>query len=189
MRLPNSHTHVLYHQALRCVAFRLPLDVPMSSAMVEGVLGLRYGLIGATAVFPMLQEGFDRQGDVPTYLATEFPAAVERHLLQEVDANLRKRGILVSSERIRDMVAFCMNVFLNAVERKMSLPNALAETADAFAEHYNRTIARGVPLWQRPGLKQKLDDQAKHTLRFCGNFFQRRLHDLEEVPEIALLGE
>ena len=189
MRPIDYRVDTAYMQALHCVEFRLPRDIKLPHDAYGLALGLRYGLIGAAATHQLLlSAGPDEEGAVRT-AAAGWKDHVSEHLRSHLVPRLPARALPVDPEQVGDYAGSVMEIYLSIFHRACGLGVCLEEAGRAFASRHKPAIRRGWPWFRFRKAHEVFRHTTSESVRFAGLFFERRQADLEEVQEIALLGE
>lgn len=179
-----------YLQALRCVEYRLPkISVLRAPAYLLSV-ALRYGLTGAAATYHLLLSASDVEDEVRVVtLSQAWPDMVTEHVRQSMRHRLPFQTDLFVAESVGQLSYQPISNALRLIRLGSSLDQALAVAADVFAREYRKIVVSGAPLLKRGKLRHEFCTISENSVAFALNFFDRRQAELEEVPEIALIGE
>lgn len=173
-------------QALRCVEYRLPTKYELSNRPLAMALGLRYGLVGcSTAYHLLMSENPLSEGKVKSHL-TELPAHLASHI-ETLPPAFRAR--LAGHERRAVTAAMdVLELYVPQYRWLFALDLSLSMIIDQFCQINKAEIAGG-GLFGRMRSRREFMNAANESFGFALSFFERRLADLDELPEIALLGE
>ncbi len=180
---------VEFAQALRCVEYRLPNGDGMRSAAYLATLALRYGLMGAAATHHLLSSTDPDEEPYVLESVIAWPKMVAKHVAIELvhrlpHPNRNDASLLLAKWARRPLV-----ITLPLYRRLYPLEVCLEAAIDDFISEFERTISEGCLLWNRRKAFHRFMDDACQSAQYAINFFERRQFGLEEVPEIALLGE
>ena len=189
MRPIEHRTDLTFNQALKCVSYRLPMRSGLKSPAVELSLGLRYGLMGAAAAHHLLLSCPDQ--DEQSLLGHLFcyGELVSDHVREQV-----KDGYYAFSDkglpgRIGELAREPLMSYLPLYKRLCPLELCLSVACDEFALAHQAQILSGWNLLTRRRARREFQAISDQSYGYALCFFERRQVDLDEVPEIALLGE
>ena len=189
MRPIEQITDQTFTQAMRCVGYRLPLDPEAKPSTMELCLGLRYGLIGVSAAHHLLLSCPDRDERRLVGYLRNFGSLVEEHVQNEVMPILPFRPDSGFAERIGRFAREPIVSYLPLYRRMCPLELCLSVIAEEFALIHRSTILAGKMLFGRTAARRDFQKISDESFGFALCFFERRQAGLEEVREIALLGE
>jgi hypothetical protein len=178
-----------YLQALRCVEFRVP---PLAKLQKQGyvlTLGLRYGLIGIAATFQLLETANSEDEKVVMDLARSWPRLVEDHVRFETHRQVPFPCDAIFPVAVSRCAERPLRLALPLLRRLCPLDSCLAEATEQFIAENRYGIRLNWPLFRRRQALKEFRRHAELSTGYALHFFERRQYDLEEVPEIALLGE
>ncbi|WP_144241179.1 hypothetical protein [Fimbriimonas ginsengisoli] len=174
---------------MRCVAYRLPKGNRLKETGILLTLGLRYGLVGAASVHHLLRCSRREEERQVMDSAATWPGIVAEHVRSEAAPILGLPVSMEVGEQVGKWARYVLRVAVPLYHRLCPLEMSLSTAADDFVLDHSKEIRQG---WN-PFLVRRGDRlfraEADRSINFAINFFERRQHDLEEVPEIALLGE
>ncbi|HVT10899.1 MAG TPA: hypothetical protein VHE55_01425 [Fimbriimonadaceae bacterium] len=178
-----------FAQALLCVEYRLPPPGGFKAPGYIFALGMRYGLIGMAASHHLLvtSEVYEEIRVLATIDC--WPDFVEDHLRAVVGRRLP----FATNSSIPDLVGrvagLPLRSYLPLYRRLCPLSSALKIVADAICRDNRAMIFEGWPWFRRKAALRVFEASVEESKDFAMHFFERREADLEEVPEIALIGE
>jgi len=176
-------------QGLRCVQFRLPNSYALTPQGYVCALGLRYGLIGAAAAFYGLEiASLTEERDLKNVFQY-WPVMVAEHFAQEVAYRLPFQVETGTATLVGRLSGAPLRVGLALRKQFLPLQRVLEIATDIFLRDHKTDISSGLWLFKRPRLRKNFRTAAEDSIRFSVHFFERRRSGLEEVSEIALLGE
>jgi len=178
-----------FHEALRCVECRLPKTKALKENGRLLGLGLRYGAIGAAAVYHLLLSANEDEERLVVNSAISWPTLVVDHFRREVLVRLPFAVGPEVPEQIGRWAQHFVQRALPLFQRFYPLEAGLTITVDEFAGKYTKEIQSGWNLLLSRRAKNVFRADALTSVRYAVNFFERRQLDLQEVPEIALLDE
>ncbi|MBI3721281.1 MAG: hypothetical protein HY248_01905, partial [Fimbriimonas ginsengisoli] len=177
-------------QALRCVEYRLPKTYILRAPAYLLAMSLRYGLMGAAA-----SRFLEQFAETPSErrriadLAHGWAEMVEEHVRQVT----RHRLPFAANPSVGTTVGLLADQPVSAALRLgpscPDLDRLLTVSSDEFARLYRKPILAGVSLLRRWKTTQEFRRLAQMSIHFAINFHERRQAGLDEVPEIALIGE
>lgn len=176
-------------QALRCVEYRIPSSSTLKREGNAAFLGLRYGLIGAAAAHHLLVSATDDEELSLNSCLRHWAPMVSDHLRWEV-------GQRVLQNRDEDIAALVgalakepIDIFVALHRRMCPLDMSLSVACDDYCQRHDQDIIAGWSWLQRRKARREFGRLAEQSYDFALMFFERRQAGLEELPEIALLGE
>jgi hypothetical protein len=190
MRSIRQRADKEFLQALKCVEYRVPDSGQFRPKGFLLAVALRYGLVGSAVSHHLLLET-DSIDELPVLdsIARCWPSHVEKH----VDTELRHRLAVDDEPRIPELVAQWarrpLQIAVPLYRRMCPLEVCLEMATDDFLVAHTKEIEEGWGWWNRKKALRNFSEEAKRSVTFAMNFFERRSLDLDEVPEIALLGE
>lgn len=189
MKSIQSKTQRALEQALDGASFHVPWSEASSAESWLALVGLRYGLFTCAAFHALLA---DAQSDDEIWVLdslTEVAGPVAEHFTKHVLPHA-PAGIDPSSAwRAGEMAQLVTDDYAPLFHRVPGLELALGLTTESFCEARMRSVLATYPVWQRLAAKKRFQGAVHASLRFAQSHYERRLLDLQEVPEIALLGE
>lgn len=190
MKPIEERADAAYMQALMCVEHRCRNVGSLRGSAYLLALALRYGLVGAAATHHVLMNTGDTTEERWAYeLALKFPEMVEEHMRHFVRYRLPFH-IDYRVPRITGELAYQPVSTINRLYAyNYPLDRSLRAAAEQFTQDQKKALLKGVPFFQRRKVMQEFTAIAHQSVTFALNFFERRSYNLEELPEIALLGE
>jgi len=190
MKRIDKDVGAAYLGALQCVEFRVPTQGGLKSPAYLLSVALRYGLVGAAATHHLLLEA-DSETEVQQILdaAARWPDMVEEHLVQFVAAKL---PVAISPQMpymIGRLSYRPLSAAISEFEFFTPIGHTLRAIATRFSKDYRRAMFVRCPLWQRRKTLAEFSTLSEKSVYYAINFFERRQASLDEVAEIALIGE
>lgn len=179
-----------YMMALRCVEFRIPAGSAMRTPAYLLALGLRYGLVGAAATHHLLLDSRD-EDEMQEVLdaATCYPDMVEEHLVQFVEEKLPV-SIQPEAPYMIGRIAYRpLSLAVASFDKFVPIDVTLQRVARSFGRENKRAMFVGTPILRRRRTLAEFQVVAEKSALYALNFFERRQAELEEVPQIALIGD
>jgi hypothetical protein len=189
MRPIEYRTDTDFQQALRCVAYRLPKRDTLKESGRLLALGLRYGLLGAAAIHHLLLSASEDEERQVLDSAASWPQMVAEHVRSDTAPRLGFPPEPDIALRVGRWSQYILQVAVPLYKRLCPLEVCLSVAADDFITDHSRDIRQGWNLFLRGRAERLFREDTDNAVGYALNFFERRQHDLEEVPEIALLGE
>jgi hypothetical protein len=178
-----------FDQALRCVEFRVPRQGDLRENGYALAVALRYGLMGAAAVHHLLLSTNDEDERLVLESAKCWSRIVNEHFRASMRDRLPIEIEGPMADSIGTISVLPIQISLHLYRRLCPAETCLATACHEFVAHHRDGIRRG---WGWLGKRQAdraFQDSAETSLTMACRFFQRRQHGLDEVREIALLGE
>ncbi len=178
-----------FSQALLCVECRLPSPEGFKAPGYIFALGMRYGLIGLAASHHLLvtSEGYEEIRVLATIDC--WPDLVEEHLRMAVGRRLPFATNSMIPELVGRIAGLPLRSYLPLYRRLCPLSSALKIVADAIAGDNRAMIFEGWPWFRRKAALRVFEASLEGSKDYAMHFFERREAEVEEVPEIALIGE
>lgn len=189
MRPIEYRTDLNFMQALRCVEYRLPRQGSMHRSAYMHAVGLRYGLMGAAASHFLLLGARDDEEMPLMESIANWPLAVEEHFRWEVMTRLPLDPTPLLPTNLANQAYMPVVTYLDMYRRLCPLDECLNSAVDRYVKENADEIRSGWSLFANPRPMRDFKETARESVRFALLFFERRQAGLEEVPEIALLGE
>lgn len=189
MKPIEEQADLAFLQALRAVEYRVPRDENLKRSAQVLALSLRYGLMGMAATHHLLSTSDPEDEFEILTLMDEYTCAIEDHVRFEVADRLPftlSPGLptmigRLASEPLRD--------YIPLYRRFCPLNHALHVTSAIFSTQHRDAICEG---WFWPIRSRAIPHfhrSVAESIVFAQLFFERRQADLDELPEIALIGE
>lgn len=178
-----------FAQALRCVRYRLPSQDGFRPQGYLFVLGVRYGFIGLAAGHHLLTTS--RVHEEPWLLRSieSWPDLVEDYVRCELPHHL-PLGAPANAAHVVGRISYLpIRSYLPLYRRLCPISRALELISGALVAENKGLITEGWPWFRRKSAVRAAGSSLEESTSFALNFFERRQSDLEEVPEIALIGE
>jgi hypothetical protein len=180
---------IAFMQALRCVEFRIPKLGRLKRPGYLVALGLRYGMIGVAASHHLLITADDDEEVELLDLIASFPRMVEDHVRWDVEHRLPIETSKMLPIYLAKLSAHPLEIYFPLYRRLCPLDHCLNHVIDAYTREHDSAIRDGWNLFQRRRAMKDFQDAAEQSATYAKHFFERRQADLDEVPEIALIGE
>jgi len=178
-----------YRQALRCLEFRIPKVGELKSEGYALALGLRYGLIGAAATHHLLLSSNTEEERYVFESALGWPQVVADHVRHEIAHRLPYDAEGDYPELIGRLAQRPIETTVPLYRRMSPLDACLRTACEEYTQENLPEIRAGWPWLKWRRAMEEFRGHSEESIRYATCFFERRLHDLEEVREIALLGE
>lgn len=189
MKPIEYRSDIAYLQALRCVEYRMP---PLGALRKQGyvlTLGLRYGLMGIAATYHLLETA---NGDEERFVLAStrsWPRIVEEHVRFELMNRIPFSVDIAFPVTVSRSAERPLRIALPLLQRLCPLESCLHESAEQYISENSFGIKLHWPWLKRRAAVREFRRYAQESLTFALHFFERRQYELDEVPEIALLGE
>ncbi len=189
MKPIEYRSDIEFVQALRCVEYRVPR---MSQLRKQGyilTLGLRYGLVAVAATFHLLETASEDDERTILNSTRSWPQIVEDHVRFEMLNRMpfpvdNSFPVAVSRSAERPL-----RIAMPMLRRLPPLEDCLEEVCERYIVENLYGIRANWPWYYRRAAVNEFRRHTRESVAFALRFFERRVVDLEEVPEIALLGE
>ncbi|MGV3615864.1 MAG: hypothetical protein ACO1SV_11065 [Fimbriimonas sp.] len=189
MRPIEYRTDIDFRQALRCVEFRIaPLRQLRPRGFTLG-LGLRYGLVGTAAVHHLLQGATPEEERAVLESAIGWSQVVTDHIQHMAIGRLPMEVQTDVADHIGRLAQLPVHSAVPLLRRHCPLEVCLQIGVDDFIQSHRQDIRQGWGWFKGRSGERLFADLAAASMTVATNFHARRSFDLEEVREIALLGE
>lgn len=189
MRPIDEKVDVNFMQALRCAGHRLPGGYGLKRTGYSHALGLRYGLIGASAAHHLLMHCERGEEHDVLGLVHQWPVMVEEHVRWAIVPRLDFRPSTAFPSLVARLAYRPLQAYLGLYRRLCPIDQALRIAHDSYVDEHPAAAFDGWPIWMRSKAVKRFYHAAEDSLRYARGFFERREMDIDEVPEIALLDE
>lgn len=189
MRPIEYRTDVDFQQALRCAEYR-PVRTPHLKG--NGLLlayALRYGVVGSAAIHHLLITSDAEEERLVLDAALSWARVVSDHFRHELAPRLEMEADGALAAQVGQWSQNAIQVAVPLYRRLCPLEVCLTVASEDFALDFAREIRRGWNVFLRGRAQRAFEREAEASVRFALGFYERRRYDLDEVPEIALLGE
>jgi hypothetical protein len=178
-----------FTQALRCVQFRLPRSNGFRAPGYVLALGVRYGMIGMAASHHLLVTSEEHEEPSMISMIECWPNLVEDHVRWDMIHRLPFTTNSNVPHLIGRISALPLRAYLPLYERLYPLSKSLELVGEALIAENKGMIFEGWNWFRRRTALKLFMETMKDTEEFAMNFFDRRQADVDEVAEIALIGE
>jgi len=189
MKPIDEKVDVNFMQALRCVTYRLPQRYDLRRTGYAFALGLRYGLIGAATSHHLLVNCEATEEHQVLGLVHHWPAMVEEHVRWAVIPRLPFQPSPAFPSLVGRLAYRPLQSYLALYRRLCPLEQALHIATEIYVQDHPSAAHEGWPWWARAKAVRRYREASEDSIRFTQRFFDRQELDLEEVAEIAILGE
>lgn len=189
MRPIEERVDFVFLQALRCVEYRIPRPEGMRRPGLLLALGMRYGLMGAAAAHYLILSATESESVELGELFRGWPSMVEDHVRYDV----RHRLPFPSSDAMPMLLGRLakrpLQIHLSQHPELVPVHRCLEIVAEEFSREHEAAICADWPFYLRARAKRTFDAVGRESLNFACRFYERREYGIEEVPEIALIGD
>jgi hypothetical protein len=189
MKPIQERAELALYQGLKCVQFRLLNRTPLKPKAYTHGLALRYGLIGTAAAFYALETADSQEERELRNIFLHWPAMVSEHFAREVAYRLPFQTSDENALCIGKLAGTPLRLGLNLRRQFLPLQRVLEITGDRFQADHRSEILSDSWLLARPKINKFFRLATEESIQFSLAFFDRRRCGLEELSEIALLGE
>ena len=190
MRRIEQKVGETYLMALRCVEYRIPKPGDLRTPAYLLSVARRYGLVGAAATHHLLLDARD-EDEMQDVLDSAgcFPDMVEEHLVQFVERKLPVLMVPEAPYMIGRIAYRPLSVAIASFDQFIPIDVSLRRMSINFGRENRRAMYVGTPLLRRRRTLAEFQLVAEKSLFYALNFFERRQADLEEVAQIAMIGD
>ncbi len=180
---------LVFWQALRCVEYRLPRQSELRRPGFLLALGLRYGLMGAAAAHHLILTATEAEAEDLGECFRTWPSMVEDHLRYEV----RHRLPFATSDAMPMLLGRLakrpLQIHLSQHPELVPVRRCLEIVVEEYTKEHEGALAADWPFFLRNRARRLFEDASRQSLGFALRFYERRECGIEEVPEIALIGD
>jgi hypothetical protein len=145
--------------------------------------------MGIAATFHLLETANSEDERFVLNSTRSWPRIVEDHVRFEIVNRIPFTVDLAFPVAVSRCAERPLRIALPLLQRLCPLENCLEEAADRYISENKYGIRMNWPWYKRRAALREFRRHTQDSLRFAMQFFERRQLDLEEVPEIALIGE
>lgn len=189
MRPIDERVDLVFLQALRCVEFRIPRDTGLKRPGEVLSLGLRYGLMGAAAAHYLILTSTEAEAEELGDLFTAWPAMVEDHVRWEVRHRLEFKASDAMPMLLGRLAKRPLQIHLSQHPELVPVRRCLEIAVEEYTREHDSTIVTGWPLYARRKARRQFDEVSRISLEYANRFYERRECSIDEIPEIALIGD
>ena len=189
MRPIEERVDLVFIQALRCVEYRLPRSPELRRPGALLALGLRYGLVGAAAAHHLIVTATETESEELGALFFGWPMMVEDHVRFEVQHRLAFDTSEAMPMLLGRIAKRPLQIHLSQHPELVPVERCLQIVVEEFMREHDATIISGWPVYHRRRARRIFEQLAYDSLGFAVRFYERRECGIEEVPEIALIGD
>jgi hypothetical protein len=178
-------------QALTCGEYRFPKAGSMSPLSYDLSVSLRFALLGIAACHFALKDCPPQEQDEHFPELRFFGTMIREHLDQE-----RVLCVSIPPTFSNDSLELAQATFAEIFDRYVELRTfrcpldlAMNIIVEEFTERSKPYLKSKYRFWGSKKGLQAFQIESEKSHRFALNFYERRHYELEELPEIALIGE
>jgi len=189
MRPIEERVDLVFLQALRCVEYRIPRQTGLRRPGDVLALGLRYGLMGAAAAHYLILTSTEAESEELGDLFTAWPSMVEDHVRWEIRHRLEFTASDAMPMLLGRLAKRPLQIHLSQHPELVPLQRCLEIAVEEFSREHASSIVAGWPLFARRKARRIFDQVGDDSLSFAVRFYERREYGIDEIPEIALIGD
>jgi hypothetical protein len=189
MKPIQERAEVALVQALKCVQFRLPNQHHLKPKAYTCALALRYGLLGAAAAFHTLENANRLEEREVKSLFQYWPLMVTEHFCGDLCERLPFEANDSTACVVGRLAGVPMKVAMALRKQYLPVQRVLEISAEVFFRDHRYEITSEAWLFGKQRATKLFNQVAIESVHYSLCFFERRRAGLEEVSEIALLGE
>lgn len=189
MRPIEERVDLVFWQALKCVEYRIPREPSVRRPGALLALGLRYGLMGAAAAHFLIVTATESEAEQLGELFVAWSAMVEDHVRWEVCDRLPFPCSEAVPILIGRLAKRPLQIHLSQHPELVSLSRCLEIAVEEFTKEHEATIRAGWSFLSRGRARRAFDRISADSLAFAKRFYERRECGIDEIPEIALIGD
>jgi hypothetical protein len=189
MKPIEYRSDIEYIRAVRCVEYRLPKQGQLRKQGFVLALGHRYGLMAIAATFHLLETASSEDERLVLSSARAWPRIVEDHVRFELLSRIPFQVDLMFPTAVSRCAERPLRIALPLLKQLSPLEACLEESTERYIAENMYGIKMNWPWYKRRAAVREFRKHAQESVTYALHFFERRQYDLDEVPEIALLGE
>jgi hypothetical protein len=189
MKPIHTQADQVFKQAMRCVQYRIPRLYSLRPIAFAHALGLRYGLIGMAACHHLMVSADPREEELLESDFLSWQDLVAEHVRFDVVATLPFDCLVAFPSVIGRFAAEPIYSYMTAQTHLLPFEYYLEIALKEYDTEHRRPAVKAWPWYLRRRGLREYHAANRDSLAFAQHFFERREADLEEVPEIVLLGE
>jgi hypothetical protein len=176
-------------QALTCAEFRFPRGHRMPTVATDLTVALRFVLLGIGASHFVLRQAPRSENDRLVSELRYFGTMIAEQLELDRISNFACKISPDCPQKAREIYGelFDRYIFLSKLNGPLDL--VLSILVEEFVNAHLQEFGRKFFVFRNLSLERAFDQEAQKSLRYTVNFVERRKLDLEELAEIALIGE
>jgi hypothetical protein len=189
MRPIEERVDLVFWQALKCVEYRLPRDAALRRPGALLALGLRYGLMGAAAAHFLILSSTEAEAEELGPLLYSWPSMVEDHVRWDVQHRLPYSSSEAMPVLVGRLAKKPLQIHLSQHPELVPVDRCLEIAVEEYAREHVATIVAGWPLLSRGKARRAFRKSCDESLAYANRFYERREWGIDEIPEIALIGD
>lgn len=189
MRPIEDRAELVFWQALRCVEYRIPRHAGLRRSGVLLALGLRYGLVGAAAAHHLILTCTEAEAENLSDLFCAWPSMVEEHFRFDVRHRLPFPTSDAMPMLLGRLAKRPLQIHLSQHPELVPVRRCLEIVAEEFTREHEAALVADWPFFLRGRGRRLFEQVGRESLGYALRFYDRREYGLEEVPEIALIGD
>jgi len=176
-------------QGLRCVQYRPPNRFGFKPRAYACAVGLRYGLIGAAAATFSLEIADPVEERDLNSVFRYWPLMVAEHFKTEMSYRVAIQLDELAPATIARLSSAPLKLCLGLRKQFLPLSRILEIASEVFHRDHRNDVIADHWLFGKTHALKIFRDASQESIRFANCFFERQRAGLDEVSEIALLGE
>lgn len=189
MRPIEYRTDQDFRQALRCVEYRTASLTELRPRGFLLALGLRYGLMGIASVQHLLELASPDEERTVYEAAVNWSQVVADHIRHSSFHRLPPGSDVETADHVGRLAQLPLQSAIPLLRRHSPLAVCLGVATSDYLASHRQDIRHGWGWLRTRHGEQLFGDLAATSQMMAMNFSERRKADLDEVREIALLGE
>jgi hypothetical protein len=189
MRPIEERVDGVFWEALKCVEYRIPRAPELRRPGALLALGLRYGLTGASAAHFLILTATEEESEDLSELFCSWPALVEQHVRFVIRDRLPFAWTDSMPSLMGKLAMKPLKMHLSQHPELVPVRRCLEIVLEEFLLEHEPAIVAGWPMLGRRKARRLFAQLGWESLEFAQLFYERRECGIEEVPEIALIGD
>lgn len=189
MRPIDERVDLVFLQALRCVEYRIPRQTGLRRPGEVLALGLRYGLMGAAAAHYLILTSTESESEELGDLFVAWPGMVEDHVRWEIRHRLQFTASDAMPMLMGRLAKRPLQIHLSQHPELVPVQRCLEIAVEEYSREHDSSIVAGWPLYGRRKARRQFEQISRDSLDYARRFYERRECGIDEIPEIALIGD
>jgi hypothetical protein len=189
MKPIEERAETAFLNALRCVQYRIPKPDGLKKPAYPYAVAMRYGLIGAAAAFQVMTNADTEEQRRLQHTFKSWPIMVEEHVLWNIMDRVPLDEFVSVPTLVGQVSERPVRIASIMQRQRYTLDRCLELAQEVFVRDHIEPITEGWGWFGKNAGLTKFREIGEESIHYAMHFFDRLEAGLEEVPEIALLGE
>jgi hypothetical protein len=161
----------------------------MPKPILDLTVCLRFGILGIGASHYVLKRASNSERISLLSELRRFGTMIREHLEENRISEYSHQISPGCSRQAQEIYGELFDRYVTLSNLNGPLDLVLSILVEEFVQKHSAQCGKRLILFRNRRLERAFDVQAQRSLQFALNFVERRSYDLEELPEIALIGE